>query len=124
MSITHKNFNSKNYEGFTIYKLTNPVGGFYIGATTNFERRKTDYQSGGRTSKQKHIYQSIQKWGFSAHTLEILYEWDKPFNLNFYTATEMKYIQDHYYKNPNKSLNIIITGVSKSETQKLKDGSI
>ena len=75
-----------------IYKLTAPNGKVYIGQTDNLRRRHTDYAS-GRCRGQKLLYNSIQKYGWDAHRVEVLFEGpasDKHLNL-----LETEYVRIH-----------------------------
>ena len=56
-----------------IYKITNPKGGIYIGSTTNFERRMSNYKN-DKSIGQSKLHNSLQKYGFKNHKTEILYE--------------------------------------------------
>lgn len=56
-----------------IYKLTSPIGRVYVGKTRNLKRRISDYKYklNGRHSI---IINSIKKYGWKAHLLEIIEE--------------------------------------------------
>jgi group I intron endonuclease len=56
-----------------IYKITSPTGKIYIGQTTNFKRRKNYYKNGARPY-QIRIYNSLQKYGYDAHSIEFIEE--------------------------------------------------
>jgi group I intron endonuclease len=56
-----------------IYKITNPKGKVYIGQTINLVRRKSNYKRLNCKS-QTHLYNSIQKYGWGNHILEIIEE--------------------------------------------------
>lgn len=56
---------------YTIYKITNPEGKIYIGCTSNFEKRMQAYRGNGCASQPK-IHESINSFGFDAHTVEVL----------------------------------------------------
>lgn len=60
-----------------IYKLTSPSGKVYIGRTSNFEKRMKDYKA-YRASKQRKLFQSLLKYGYEAHTQEIIFEGNLP----------------------------------------------
>ena len=57
-------------EGY-IYKITSLSGRVYIGQTINLSRRKSDYAA-NKSSAQTKIYRSIQKYGWTAHTFEVI----------------------------------------------------
>lgn len=54
-----------------IYKITSPSGRIYIGQTSNMFNR-TNYYKGGHCKGQVALYNSISKYGWHEHKLEIL----------------------------------------------------
>ena len=56
-----------------IYKITSPSGKIYIGQTTNFSKRKSYYKNGAKPY-QVRIYNSLEKYGYDAHTIEFIEE--------------------------------------------------
>jgi group I intron endonuclease len=54
-----------------IYKITSPSGKIYIGQTTNFSKRKNYYKNGAKPY-QVRIYNSLEKYGYDAHTIEFI----------------------------------------------------
>jgi group I intron endonuclease len=54
-----------------IYKITSPSGKIYIGQTTNFIKRKNYYKNGAKPY-QVRIYNSLEKYGYDAHTIEFI----------------------------------------------------
>lgn len=54
-----------------IYKLTSPSGKVYIGQSWNVERRKYIY-SVGHCKAQRHLYNSLMKYGFERHRFEVI----------------------------------------------------
>lgn len=56
-----------------IYKITSPNGKIYIGQTTNFIKRKNYYKNGAKPY-QVRIYNSLEKYGYDAHTIEFIEE--------------------------------------------------
>lgn len=58
-----------------VYKITNPIGKVYIGATTNFEKRKLQYKN-LHCKTQKKILQSLSDYGYESHQIEIIEECD------------------------------------------------
>jgi group I intron endonuclease len=54
-----------------IYKITSPSGKVYIGQTTNFTKRKNYYKNGAKPY-QVRIHNSLQKYGYDAHTIEFI----------------------------------------------------
>lgn len=61
-----------NKKGF-IYKITTPSGKFYIGQTTQINKRKAFYR-GLCTKKQQLLHKSLLKYGFEACSFDILEE--------------------------------------------------
>lgn len=55
-----------------IYKITNPKGKIYIGQTTDYEKRKKYYISNTATKTQTKLYNSINKYGWESHTMEVI----------------------------------------------------
>lgn len=56
-----------------IYKITNPIGKVYIGSSINIEKRVRYYNSVS-CKKQTKLFNSIKKYGWANHNLEILIE--------------------------------------------------
>ena len=54
-----------------IYKITSPSGKVYIGQTTNFTKRKNYYKNGAKPY-QIRIHNSLQKYGYDAHTIVLI----------------------------------------------------
>lgn len=54
-----------------IYKITNPAGHVYIGQSIDCEKRKYQYRK-RPASQQVKLYRSIKKYGWDAHTFEIV----------------------------------------------------
>lgn len=54
-----------------IYKITNPKGKVYIGQTVEFNKRKLAYAN-GQNKGQKKIYNSIKKYGWDNHIIEVI----------------------------------------------------
>lgn len=64
----------KNKDGihdWSIYKITTPTGRVYIGKTKNFVKRMDVYRC-NKTKGQTMIYNSIRKYGLSAHKVEVI----------------------------------------------------
>ena len=58
-----------------IYKITSPSGRVYIGQTVDFVKRKSHYKKLKR-NHQIILYNSIKKYGWESHTLELIEECD------------------------------------------------
>jgi group I intron endonuclease len=56
-----------------IYKISNPEGQIYIGQTKNFKNRVKSYKSRLGKSHRK-LHASFLKYGFKAHSFEVLHE--------------------------------------------------
>lgn len=64
-----------------IYKITSPSNRIYIGKTTNLKKRII-YYSNSHCKAQKILYESIKKYGWDNHILEVIKEVDNIENLN------------------------------------------
>jgi hypothetical protein len=60
----------------TIYKITSPSGRIYIGQSSNFKRRKTEYKR-NKCKAQTLLYNSFIKYGFDSHVFEVVEETTK-----------------------------------------------
>lgn len=110
--ITYKSKSKKNYEGYIIYKLENPVGEIYIGATTNLSRRLEVYNGDTRVFKnQTGLVESIKKWTFIKHKVNILKTFYGPFSIADINREEMAIIEEYYYKDKTKLLNKVVKGI-------------
>lgn len=86
-----------------IYKITSPSGKVYIGQTTNFTKRKNYYKNGAKPY-QIRIHNSLQKYGYDAHTIELIEECLVD-NLN----EKERYWQDFYDVIGDNGLNCRLT---------------
>ena len=86
-----------------IYKITSPSGKVYIGQTTNFTKRKNYYKNGAKPY-QIRIHNSLQKYGYDAHTIEFIEECLVD-NLN----ERERYWQDFYDVIGDNGLNCRLT---------------
>jgi group I intron endonuclease len=69
--------NKPEIRSWTIYKITNPVGQVYVGRTINLKGRLHNYKYLSKyTEKQPRLYESLKKYGFDAHSVEILDSFD------------------------------------------------
>lgn len=56
-----------------LYKIINNNGEVYIGCTQNLERRVRQYKQMGDTlKKQKRLYESLLKYGFEQHDIQVI----------------------------------------------------
>ena len=60
----------------TIYKITSPSNRIYIGQAVNFKRRKREYKR-NNCKAQTLLYNSIAKYGFDNHLIEVIEETTK-----------------------------------------------
>jgi group I intron endonuclease len=86
-----------------IYKITSPSGKIYIGQTTNFTKRNNYYKNGAK-QYQVRIHNSLQKYGYDAHTIEFIEECLVE-NLN----ERERYWQDFYDVIGDNGLNCRLT---------------
>jgi len=87
-----------------IYKITSPTGRVYIGQTVCYKERQRHYRNS--TCKGQHIiYNSIKKYGFNAHNMEILTTCEAE-DLNKLE----RYFQEAYNVLNKKGMNIRLVG--------------
>jgi group I intron endonuclease len=86
-----------------IYKITSPSGKIYIGQTTNFTKRKNYYKNGAKPY-QIRIHNSLQKYGYDAHSIEFIEQCSVD-NLN----ERERYWQDFYDVIGENGLNCRLT---------------
>lgn len=89
-----------------IYKITSPSGKIYIGQTTNFTKRKNYYKNGAKPY-QVRIHNSLQKYGYDAHSI-VLIEECLVDNLN----ERERYWQDFYDVIGENGLNCRLTATN------------
>lgn len=112
-------------KGYYIYRLTNPDGEFYIGATTNIENRLETYKKyTARFKNQRNLNESMVKWGFNNHKLEILEHIEGDFNLSDMVHKEMSYIKKEFIKDPAKCLNMVVEGQYRNDVYSKKKNNI
>lgn len=57
----------------TIYKITNPLGDFYIGSTTNnFRARIAEHKYNLKRNRKGLLYESFKNFGFENHIFETI----------------------------------------------------
>lgn len=92
-----------------IYKIISPTGKIYIGKSTNIDKRINTYK-GLNCKKQPLIYNSLLKYGFSAHTINILYEGENTLKeLNEIEIYFIGFFDSFYLKNKN-GMNLTLGG--------------
>lgn len=86
-----------------IYKITSPTGKIYIGQGIDcYHRWMCDYKSIERCKEQRKLYNSLKKYGWEAHSFEIILECPKQ-DLN---AWEEYYIKKYDTFNTSHGLNL------------------
>lgn len=84
-----------------IYKITNPTGRLYVGKTYNLAARIASHKCcAKKTTKAIILYNSIRKYGWDAHVLEVLE--DVPDDqLNVREMFWIAELKTYCYENPN-----------------------
>lgn len=88
-----------------IYKIENPSGKIYIGKTTNINIRMNKYKY-LNCSNQKRLYSSLLKYGWNAHTVDII---DTVLIFDDNLDILERYYIDHY-NSYRKGLNCTLGG--------------
>ncbi len=91
-------------EGLSIiYKITSPSGKVYIGQTVNWQKRFTYYKN-GNAKGQIILYNSINKYGWDAHKVELI----QYFPLSEINQAEIAMIikYNSYYKDSEFGMNM------------------
>lgn len=83
---------------WTIYKITSPSGRVYIGKTIHFKKRLSYYKL-AHCKSQTNLYNSLIKYGFEKHDVEIIEEFVG--NISFAAKKEIFWI-DIYKSNCSK----------------------
>ncbi len=98
-----------------IYKITNPKGRVYIGKSINVEKRFEYYKYQGQRKTQHKLNNSISKYGFENHILEVIEECDES-KLN---EREIYWID--YYNSVENGLNLMYGGEGGRQSQEVKN---
>ena len=98
-----------------IYKITNPKGKVYIGKSIDINKRLTYYKYYSHRKTQHKLNNSISKYGFENHILEIIEECDES-KLN---EKEIFWIE--YYNSVEYGLNLMYGGEGGRQSQEVKD---
>jgi hypothetical protein len=107
---------SKELNG-VIYKITSPSGKIYIGQSVDFKRRLTKYRN-LRCKTQTKLYNSLKKYGFENHTIEIVKDNIKCMTaLNFY---EELYIKKYDTFNTENGLNLRSGGMNNTPSDETR----
>lgn len=107
-----------------IYKITSPNNKIYIGQTINFKKRIYGYRSCYKKGKSA-IIDSMLKYGFYSHKIEIIYELPSDINKEIIDEYEIFCI-NQYKESGAKMLNIRGGGAhgAHSEETKKKIGEL
>ena len=97
-----------------IYKITNPKDKIYIGQTIDFERRIYQYKM-LNCKEQPKLYNSLKKYGFENHKIELIYQCDID-SLTFFE----RYYQEIYKTIEDNNLNCFLV-TTKDKTGKHTD---
>jgi group I intron endonuclease len=98
-----------------IYKITNPKGKVYIGKSIDIDKRLAYYKHYSHRKTQHKLNNSISKYGFENHMLEIIENCDEP-KLN-----EREIFWINYYNSVESGLNIMYGGEGGRQSQEVKD---
>jgi len=83
-----------------IYKIESPTNKIYIGQSWNIEKRMRNYKYLNCENQPK-IYNSLKKYGFENHVIEILYTGNTNTTQLILNEKEHQYWQDYSNKNFN-----------------------
>jgi group I intron endonuclease len=108
-----------------VYKITNPKGAIYIGSSINIEQRLKHYV-GVSCKGQRKLYNSIRKYGWENHFVEIMIECE----LEDLYHNE-RYFGEYYNVLGENGLNLILpkngeikVGVSSETRRRMSESSI
>lgn len=88
-----------------VYKIANPKGKLYIGQTKNFKNRMYNYKNPDSNSIGRKLYNSIMKYGWDSHKVEVLETLEDSANLQERLDTlEILYIDQ--YNTVKQGLNL------------------
>ena len=92
-----------------IYRITSPTGRIYIGKTINLKNRINCYKY-LKCKKQQLIYNSLLKYGFTAHTIDVIYEGEN--TLKELNELEIFFIGyfDSFHGNNENGMNLTLGG--------------
>jgi group I intron endonuclease len=98
-----------------IYKITNPKGKIYIGKSIDIEKRLKYYKYTSLRKNQHKLNNSISKYGFENHILEIIEECKE----EYLNEREIYWIS--YYDSVNLGLNLMHGGEGGRQSQEVKN---
>jgi len=88
-----------------IYKIENPEGKIYIGASRDIASRRRKHKELSKKIKRP-LYDSYLKFGIDSHKFEILYEFKNEFSAEEMKKMELFYITE--YQKTHTLLNVAI----------------
>lgn len=96
---------------WAIYKITSPTGRLYIGKTSDFTGRMASYKR-GKAQSQKLLFKSLTKYGFDAHKVEKIDQFES--DNNYANGKEMFWIRSfmtHIHSFPEQGgMNLTLGG--------------
>lgn len=99
-----------------IYRITSPAGKVYIGQTRNVYLRTKSYRSVKGCKKQRWLYHSLQKYGWGAHSFELIHE--LPSDISDAALNEYEHLYWLCYKDAGfELLNLSIPGVTSKHSE-------
>lgn len=119
-----------------IYRITNPVGGIYIGRTSNFKSRMYTYSNNNdkNVKAQPELNKSLLEYGFTNHTVDILEQifcdrdeadCKEMFWIRSYMSNKSKWPEQNGLNLTDGStggIGVVHTGASKKKWSELKLG--
>ena len=98
-----------------IYRITNPKGKVYIGKSININKRLDYYKYNSHRKNQHKLNNSISKYGFENHTLEIIEQCDES------KLDEREIYWINHYNSVESGLNLTYGGEGGRLSQEVKD---
>lgn len=95
-----------------IYKITSPSGKVYIGQSRDIAYRHRTYKKTSKVTTQYYIQSSILKYGWGAHTFEVIHELPEGINQEMLNAFEQVYM-DFFRGSGFVMLNICVLADSR-----------
>lgn len=87
---------SREIRNWVIYKITSPTNKIYIGKTSNWCGRRSNYKNfkvAKQVHKQRILYYSLLKYGFENHKLEVIEEFNS--TSDYCSGKEMFWIRSY-----------------------------
>lgn len=97
-----------------IYKITNPNDKIYIGQAKNIKRRINRYKCLD-CKNQRLLYNSIAKYGWSSHKLDIIYRFDGDrLKADKIEVFFVEFFNSYFYENKIRGMNLTKGGENKN----------